>query len=240
MRPSFTNFEYCPTLARLMSSGEVILPNGSSIAAQGISTPNNLHVLRRLLLHEKPARTLEVGLAAGASALVFLASHQDNKSIGEHPHTAIDAYQSSYCQNAALHLTAEAGLAHYLRIFEDLSCIVLPELLKNEEEFDVVYVDGSHSFPNVFVDFYYCSQMLALDGIILFDDCSDPNVTKVCSFIDRNLGEWLHPVSLAPYRIDQGRSFKFMIGKLIGKLQLRAYRLVKSLPEYWSFRFRNF
>jgi hypothetical protein len=240
MNAQDSDFSYCPTLARLISSGKAELPDGSTVTVGGMSTINNLHVLRKLMLDERPESTLEVGLASGGSALIFLTTHKEIGSPSGVRHTAIDAFQREHCSNVGVQMIREAGFSVNFELVEQLSCFALADLLKQQRKFGIIYIDGSHVFPNVFIDFYYCSQLLAANGILLFDDCGDAHVRKVCSFIDRNLSAYLVAIDLAPYRADAGKSVKYRVGKLVGRLQLRAYRLVSALPEQWNFQFRNF
>jgi hypothetical protein len=45
---------------------------------------------------------------------------------------------------------------------------VLPRLDASPR--DLILIDGSHSFPQVFIDFFYSVQLLKLDGILIVDD----------------------------------------------------------------------
>lgn len=69
------NLSFCPELAELIGAGKA---NGRSSTAQnvlGLSTVNNLVVLRNLFTEITPKRTLEVGLGFGGSGMVFTSSH---------------------------------------------------------------------------------------------------------------------------------------------------------------------
>jgi len=46
----------------------------------------------------------------------------------------------------------------------------LANLIKDNESFDFIYVDGSHTAPDVLADACMCWGLLRVGGIILFDD----------------------------------------------------------------------
>ena len=73
-----------------------------------------------------------------------------------------------------------------------------------------------------------------------FDDSSDPHVSKVLRFIRGNFSGSYHEVNLAPFRADQGRSFKFQAARLLKKKQLTAFRKVGPSSRGWDSSFVNF
>lgn len=55
----------------------------------------------------------------------------------------------------------------------DLICGNTRDTLKefgNEKKFDLIFIDGGHSFQTVANDWYYCKQMMHEKSIVLFDD----------------------------------------------------------------------
>ena len=46
--------------------------------------------------------------------------------------------------------------------------------LDKGERFDMIYIDGSHEFDEVFVDAYYSYRLLSPGGIMLLDDSPHP------------------------------------------------------------------
>ena len=54
---------------------------------------------------------------------------------------------------------------------EELSEIALPSLLKEKEgRFDLIFIDGLHSYDQVMLDFYYANRLIRIGGFIVFDD----------------------------------------------------------------------
>ena len=66
------------------------------------------------------------------------------------------------------------------------SHLALPELESRGIKLDFAFVDGSHLFDYVLVDFFYIDRMLRRGGVIAFDDADWPSIRKVCRFIVKN------------------------------------------------------
>ena len=45
--------------------------------------------------------------------------------------------------------------------------------------YDLVYVDGHHSFDYVLLDFFYADQLLGAGGVVGFNDCGWPSVSEL-------------------------------------------------------------
>jgi len=224
----------------LIGGGEVTGKSDSAEKIFGLSTVNNLVILRNLFTEVMPQRTLEVGLALGGSALLFTASHRE---VGRPPmaqHTAIDPIQTSFWNDAALTALENARLRGYLDFRPVASSIALPALIREEASFELIYIDGSHLFEDVFIDFYFATRLLTDGGIVTFDDSTDPHVKKVLRFIRTNC-DCLSPVDLSPYRPDKGRSPRYRAAKTLGRTQLTAFRKSSRWTrEFGNTAFTNF
>jgi predicted O-methyltransferase YrrM len=139
-----------PQLVELLKAGR---------AGAGAATINNLRTLARLMAETKPGRTLEIGLGAGASALLFASYHQEAGHLPQ-SHVAIDPYQLSRTafNSAGLRELEEAGLASFVSHHNGLSSLELPKLIDEGAVFDLIYIDGSHLFEDVFVDAYFSTS----------------------------------------------------------------------------------
>jgi cephalosporin hydroxylase len=207
---------------------------------EALSTDNNLITLRNLCMRLKPQVTLEVGLGFGGSCLVFTASHRD---LGREPkgqHIAIDPYESQVWDDCGLVATERSCLCRYLDFRAGPSSLELPKLISEGRQIDLVYVDGSHLFEDVFVDFYFVRQLLGDGKIVLFDDCSNPHVRKVLHFVRTNLAESFMLFDLGPFREDKGRSLKYRLAGLAGHRQLLALQKTGPSERPWDTRFHNF
>ena len=188
----------------------------------------------------KPQVTLEIGLSFGGSCLVFTASHRDLDREPKGQHIAIDPYESQVWDDCGLIATERAGLSGYLDFRQRPSSLALPKLVSEGQQIDLVYIDGSHLFEDVFVDFYFVSRLLSDGGVLLFDDCSDPHVRKILRFIQTNCMKSLVPYDLSAYRMDQGKSMRYMLGGLIGRRQLLAFQKIGHPERAWDSVFVDF
>jgi len=230
-------FDWCPELQRLYSSDRMIGRTGKVFENLGsLSTRRNIYFIRRIMMDYKPMRTLEVGLAFGASALAFAACHKErgNSTLGDH--TAIDPVQTSDWDNVANCQLERAGLSGLVRTIELPSAIALAQLLSSRcEKFDLIYIDGSHYFEDVFVDFYFSSRLLNLGGIVLFDDCADPNVAAVLRIIRRNYVDSFVSLSLERYLEAPLERIRRRLAVLAGRVQMRAFRKLRDTPASLEF-----
>ena len=75
----------------------------------------------------------------------------------------------------------------YLDFREECSALELPKLMKQGARFDLVYIDGSHLFEDVFIDAYFVARLLTQGGVVVFDDSTNPHIAKVLRFLRRVL-----------------------------------------------------
>lgn len=230
----------CPELATLLESGEARGRSGSPRKISSLSTMNNLGVLQGLCDRYKPKRTLEIGLAFGGSAILFTAFHRRSGAAASAQHTAIDPFQTEVWDEAGLIALEVAGLRSFLDFQASFSSAALPRLAADGARFDMIYVDGSHLFEDVFIDFYYALRLLEEGGVLAFDDSSDPHVRKVLRFIRRNFDSTFRPMNLDRYRSDGGANLRYRIAKALGRVQLTAFQKVGPTTRAWNSPLRDF
>ncbi len=196
---------------------------------------NNLNVLRSLMLEHRPKRTLEIGMGSAGSTVTICAAHQRLGRAATHQHIAVDPFQKT-SNPSGLDAVERAGLSDFLDHRADFSAIVLPALLGKEARFGLIYVDGSHIFEDAFIDAYYGARLLEPDGVIAFDDCSDPHVAKVLRFIRNNVP------GLQEININRGRRNEliYLTARHLCKVQMTAFRLVGELARPPDSRFTDF
>jgi len=170
-----------PIIDEILISGSVIDEKGKRIPLRGNIDREEGMFLHNLIKNKKNiSRTLEIGCAFGLSSL-FICSALEKR---ENPlHVIIDPNQQKNYHNIGIKNLDRAGVNFYL-FFEDTSEIALPDLLKIEpESYDLIFIDGLHSFDQVSLDFYYANRLIKVGGYIIFDDCSFASVSKVLSYI---------------------------------------------------------
>jgi predicted O-methyltransferase YrrM len=129
-------------------------------------------------------RSLEIGLAFGVASLYMCQGHIDN---GGGHHTAIDPHQETWFKQCGTLNIERLGFGESFRFFEQRSYEVLPDLHRNEERFDVIFLDGNHRFEYVMIDLFYGYRLLNVGGFIVLHDLWMPSTRKAVSFVVRNL-----------------------------------------------------
>jgi predicted O-methyltransferase YrrM len=233
--------DFCPPLRNLYETRHTVGRLGKVFDDLGaLSTINNLLTLRALIFELKPEHTLEIGMAFGGSALTFGQSHKD---LGREPlkqHTAIDPAQSKYWDDAGRLALENASLAGYVEVIEAYSSQALPQLVEKGRRFGMAYIDGSHQFEDVLIDFVFTHEMLEVGGIILFDDSTDSQVAKVLRFIEANYDEIYAPVSLTRFRVGLGAKVKYSLASYLRRSQMRGYRKLKEGRQNWNKPLKTF
>jgi hypothetical protein len=241
MQSPSPDFDFCPVLAQLLRERKVTGRSGKTFdGLAAISTVNNLVMLRRMMLEFRAEHTLEVGLSFGGSGLVFTASHRDLGHAPSAQHVALDPFQGQTWDSCGLEAIHRAGLSGYLDFKPEFSSLALPALLQSGRRFDLIYIDGSHIFEDVFIDAYYCIRLLSDGGIVTFDDSSDRHVAKVIRFLRTSLASPLEEMDLSRFRDDQGRTLKYRAARLLGRSQMTAFRRIGNPERAWNAEFVNF
>jgi Methyltransferase domain len=106
---------------------------------------------------ESSFHTLETG--AGFSTVVFAAKSARHTSVVP-SHDEVEHIRE-YC---AAHGISTENLEFHVEKSE----VALPKL--DPTELDLVLIDGSHSFPSPFIDWYYTAMRLRVGGILVIDD----------------------------------------------------------------------
>ena len=234
-------FDYCPQLKSLYLNRSVKGRSGkvfNGLAA--LSTVNNLVLIRSLMLETKPLTTLEVGMAFGGSTLAFAATHRDLGHEPSRQHTAIDPAQSSYWDSTGTINLEEAKLAGFVEVIEAYSSMALPKLVEGKRIYGMAYIDGSHQFEDVLLDFVYTHEMLEVGGCILFDDSTDSQIAKVLGFIEANYNRIYEPISLTRFKTSHKARIRHIVASHLRKTQLRAYRKIREGRQNWGAAIRQF
>ena len=141
------------------------------------------------VINNKYINTLEIGLAMGASAVWICQAHKDNMTQGKH--VAIDPNQTTQYNSIGLSTVKNSGLENFMTLIENFSYLALPLLLENIRtekipKFDMIYIDGWHTFDYTLVDFFYSDKMLRIGGSIIIDDVKHQGVKKCVKYILEN------------------------------------------------------
>ena len=175
-------------IERLYSDGIVRGEDGTqhSIFPAGI-TPDRGAFIRDVCISEGATRSLEIGMAWGMSTLFILEALLEN-GAGRGAHLVIDPYEFVEYHGAGRRNVKQAGLEELAEIKEEASEVLLPKLILQGRRFDFAFIDGSHLFDNVFVDFVFVHRLLKPRGVVVFDDTFADAVHLTCRFAETNYG----------------------------------------------------
>jgi predicted O-methyltransferase YrrM len=125
--------------------------------------------LREVCRAERPAATIEIGMAYGLSTLFILQTLLES-GIDRCAHTVMDPFQTSIFHDAGRRVIKEAGVEQLVDFHQDHSEYVLPRLLREPPLRYGVY-RRRHRFDHVFVDLFYIDRLLKPSGVVVLDDC---------------------------------------------------------------------
>lgn len=141
--------------------------------------------MRQLIRKLDAKRTLEIGMAMGCSTLAILEA-LPNDGL----HTSIDPFQTAThdygFRGVGVTMVERAGLAKQHRLIEEPNYFALPDLLRAGEQFDLIFIDGYHTFDFAFVDLFYSDLLLREGGILIFDDWGFPCVYHATQFLEQH------------------------------------------------------
>lgn len=182
-------------IRRAYSTGVVPDPDGYLHQVSYASISQELgEVLRDLVVTEQMARTLEVGLGYGLSA-VFICMGITAVNRADRAHIVIDPYQHAHWNNAGLETLKRARLETTVTFYTEESQFLLPKFAAESHLFDMIFVDGDHRFDGVFLDLFFANRLIKLDGLIIVDDAHMPAVGNAINFFVKNLGWQYDPVA---------------------------------------------
>jgi predicted O-methyltransferase YrrM len=150
--------------------------------------------LRGWVGREQAARTIEVGLGYGISALFICEGLVDNGAATRR-HVVVDPHQATRFANCGLQFLADAGLSELIEYHAEESQIALPRMVGEGRSFDLAFIDGNHRFDGVFLDLIYLGRLVRPGGIVFVDDYQLPAVARATAFCTTNLGWKLEEVS---------------------------------------------
>jgi predicted O-methyltransferase YrrM len=173
----------CPLLREMVASGQVLTADTSLRLHSHISRIE-ANALYETIRARKPQTVLEIGMAFGVSSLAILAALEE---VGAGRLISIDPNQiRGEWQGAGAANVRRSGLSHRHTLIEKPDYLALPGLLAAGTQIDAAYIDGRHTFEYVLLDFFYIDKMLAVPGVVGFNDAGWRSVHKVLRFLRRH------------------------------------------------------
>jgi predicted O-methyltransferase YrrM len=183
-------------------------------------SPREGEAIREWVRREDAARTIEIGLGYGVSAL-YMCQGLIESAKPDSRHVVIDPFQATRFGNCGLQVLDDAGLTPIIEHHAEESQIVLPRLVTEGRSFDLAFVDGDHRFDAVFLDLYYLGRLVRRGGIVILDDYQLPGIQRAASFFLKNIRWELEEVSarddvhqsavLRTSKVEDKRPYKFFV-----------------------------
>src|SRR4051812_5281650 len=107
--------------------------------------------LNQLIRQSEINKSLEIGFFYGFSTIWILAGLRSRRNSH---HVAIDPFEITQAHGVGLHQVKRLGAAPSFEWIPEYSIHALSRLIKSEEKFDFIFIDGNHRFDDVLVDFY--------------------------------------------------------------------------------------
>jgi predicted O-methyltransferase YrrM len=168
---------------QILTTRQVHTPDGATLPLQDSIDAETGALLQNLIFTHRPSVSLEIGLAYGVSALFIC---EALSVVGGTKHVVIDAAQSTTWKGIGLANLRTAGFAPMVDFREEYSQDALPKLCAEGLEIDFAFIDGTHTFDQKMIDFFYVDCLLRTGGVIAFDDCDWPSIRALCRFIATN------------------------------------------------------
>jgi len=123
--------------------------------------------LQRLVRESGASKTLEIGLALGASAVAITEALEQKG--GTVRHSILDPFQKDF-GNIGLNELKRLGLNRLVDFHPVASEDFLYECSKNGVKFDMIFNDGDHSIGNKVTSTFLSDRCLAMGGILALHD----------------------------------------------------------------------
>jgi predicted O-methyltransferase YrrM len=232
-----------PVWAKMISNRETFALDGRTLKVHSQIPAHYAEALYRAVLMKKPTRVIEIGMAFGSSSLAILTALEELKA-GEL--ISIDPFQYKDWDGAAVAAIKRSDLEHRHRLITEADYAALPALLKEGTEIQFAYIDGAHTFDYVLLDTFYLDRMLAVGGVLGFNDCNYPAIHKALNFLLSHRHYKELGVGLAATRAWESRRLK--IGQWVQRLtglnsdpagparnEDRYFEKVSDEPLPWDF-----
>jgi predicted O-methyltransferase YrrM len=123
-------------------------------------------------------QVLEIGLANGTSAMIInnVLNKYPNKKI---KYISVDPVQKNEWSNIGLYnierIKKDFIKTEHISKYSDKAMNILYE---RKEKFDLIFIDGGHSYEVVYSDCKYADKLLNIDGLVIHDDVLHYGVKK--------------------------------------------------------------
>jgi predicted O-methyltransferase YrrM len=167
-------------LRTILKNQEVVTPSGKSLPLHSHIPQSDCEIIQAWICEQNCRHLIEIGLGYGISSLFICDALHEKADWQYH---IFDPNQDSDWHGVGLYHLAAAGFDTRINFHAEASELGLPLLLQSGFTCDFALVDGRHTFDQSLVDFYYVNKMMAVGGIVIFDDIQLPAIQRVVRHI---------------------------------------------------------
>lgn len=149
--------------------------------------------LTRQVATLQPQLAIEIGMANGLSSLAILAGLPPGGQL-----ISIDPFQDEQWGGQGRSLVTQSDRAGSHRLIQDFDYLALPQLLQEKCAAQFIYIDGMHTFDYVTLDAFFADKLLAVGGVIAFNDCGFRAIHKYLKFFRSHRHYEELPTALVP------------------------------------------
>jgi predicted O-methyltransferase YrrM len=168
-------------LGEFQRSGKIEgMRRGHTDISQTSISPTESKFLASLIGSDpKIRKTLEIGCAYGIASLSICQAIAGRD--GAH-HVILDPLQSTRWNSIGIDLLRRAN-CNFFEFREECSEVAMPNLLaEHAGTFDLIFIDGFHTFDHTLVDMFYATRLLRVGGYVVVDDANWESVSKVVAY----------------------------------------------------------
>ena len=169
-----------PVLSEILNTGMNFSPEGKALPLHSHIPQLECEIIQPWIAEYEPSRLFEIGMGYGISSLFICDALAGVRDFTYH---IIDLFQSTDWQSIGTFNLNHAEFQDQYTLHKELSEICLPRTLEEGVRLDFALIDGFHTFDRTLVDFFYVNRMLAVGGIIIFDDVQLPSIKKVMAHL---------------------------------------------------------
>jgi len=158
------------------------------VGHSGLATSDRTFLYNFIIKH-KCLNVLEIGLAHGMSSVAILSALAENSkelSSADFKLTSIDPFQTCNYKLIGLKNIDKIGLLDHHELIESTDMLALPKLLEKGVKYDLIFIDGMHTFDHVLLNNFYADYLLNVGGFVINDDIWMPSIQKVCAYLSAN------------------------------------------------------
>ena len=239
-----------PVIEELYKTRTTIAVDGAVIPLHSEVSPHEGAFLSTLISQGPDIRkTLEIGCASGLSSLHICEALRGRTGA---QHYIIDPFQMNQWRGAGVKALERACLREYAVLVESKSEVALPRLLEEHEgSFDLVFIDGWHTFDHTLLDCFYSLRLLRVGGYLVVDDCDMASVGKAVSYVSqypclRRVGHVTdYPANVllrglcqlaarAPLSLDRRHKLPLTLRKLVRRPNMIGFEKISSDIRQWN------